>query len=233
MNSYTGIELYRGPSMLNGAPIVAIATLHSQNAKTGDMIQTWILHAEESPTDAVKSGADVAICGQCPHRHHTGGACYVIPFHGPSNVYRAWKRGGYPKATRRHLKRLTGRPVRLGSYGDPAAVPTEVWDHLLKGASFSTGYTHQPNADLGHHCMASADTPEQAEALQSVGWRTFRVKRPGDPLAAGEILCPASANSAIQCVDCQVCSGGNEGVNVAIDLHGSRAGKYKLIATAA
>lgn len=233
MKSYTGIELYRGPSLLNGEPIVAIATLHSENAKTGDMIQTWILSAEESPAEAVKTGGDARVCGQCPHRHFTGGGCYVIPWQGPNNVYKSWKRGRYPVVTRRHLKRLRGRAVRLGSYGDPAAVPLEIWRRLLDVASIATGYTHQPGGDLMEHCMASADTEQQAEDYQRRGYRTFRVKAPGDPLMKDEILCPASVHSQIQCVDCQVCSGGNQGTNVAIDAHGSMANRYNLIASAA
>lgn len=233
MKSYTGIELYRGPSLLNGAPIVAIATLHSENAKTGDMIQTWVLRSDQPPSEAVKSGDDEAICGQCPHRHYLGGACYVIPFHGPNNVYKSWLKGRYPIATRRHIKRLTGRGVRLGGYGDPAAVPQEVWKPLVGVAKFATGYTHQPNSGLEDLCMLSADTEQQALDYQARGHRTFRVKRQQDPLMEGEILCPASVHEDIQCLDCRLCTGGKQGVNVAIDVHGSKASRYELIASAA
>ena len=34
-------------------------------------------------------------------------------------------------------------PVRIGSYGDPAAVPTRVWAELVRYAKNWTGYTHQ------------------------------------------------------------------------------------------
>ena len=233
MKSYTGIELYRGPSLLNGAPIVAIATLHSNNVKTGDMVQTWILTQDEAPGQAVKSGADEAICGQCPHRHHTGGACYVIPWQGPGRVYDSWKRGRYPVATRRLINRLVGRAVRLGSYGDPAAVPMEVWQPLLDVATFATGYTHQPNEEHTAACMASADSVEEALTYQAQGMRTFRVKLESEPLLEGEILCPASVHEQIQCIDCRICSGGREGTNVAINAHGQRAKRYELITSAA
>lgn len=66
-----GAILWRGASLLDGAPIVVIATglAHSSNnAKTGAMIQTYILREDISPIDAVKSGADASICGDCPHR---------------------------------------------------------------------------------------------------------------------------------------------------------------------
>jgi hypothetical protein len=38
-----GVELWRGASVIDGSPIVYIATLSSSNRKTGNMIQTWIL----------------------------------------------------------------------------------------------------------------------------------------------------------------------------------------------
>jgi len=38
--------------------IVVIATLESENRKTGNMIQIWILCANESPVTAVKTGHD-------------------------------------------------------------------------------------------------------------------------------------------------------------------------------
>ena len=66
-----GVILYEGPSLIDGAPIVVIATglkKPSKNAKTADMVQTWILRKDIHPKYAVRSGDDVSICGQCPHR---------------------------------------------------------------------------------------------------------------------------------------------------------------------
>lgn len=224
MNNYTGLELYSGPSLLTGEPIVAVATLHSSNAKTGDMVQTWILSAETDPQSATKTGKDQAVCGQCPHRHYLGGGCYVTPWQAPNNVFRSWKAGKYPAATRRHINRLTGRAVRLGSYGDPAAVPISVWKPLLEVANFATGYTHQPQAagELLNHAMVSVESVVQAESWWDKGHRTFRVKSPDDPVLAGEIYCPAAKSDSVQCVDCGICSGGAKGPNVVIDAHGSR-----------
>ena len=39
----TGYVIYKGPSLLDGAPIVVIAVIGSGNTKTGDMVQTYIL----------------------------------------------------------------------------------------------------------------------------------------------------------------------------------------------
>ena len=63
-----GYVLHEGPSPFDGQPIVSIATLHSSNRKTGDMVQTWILPRDLHPLDAVKTGQDSCICGNCPHR---------------------------------------------------------------------------------------------------------------------------------------------------------------------
>ena len=79
MRRAQGYVLYQGPSRLNGEPIVAIATMRTANVKTGNMVQTWILTAEVSPEQAVKTGADEAVCGSCPHRHFLNGGCYVVP----------------------------------------------------------------------------------------------------------------------------------------------------------
>lgn len=52
---------------------------------------------------------------------------------------------------------LAGLPVRLGTYGDPAAVPTVVWQTVLAQSAMHTGYTHQwrtCDQTLAHWCMA-------------------------------------------------------------------------------
>lgn len=66
-----GFIFYCGPSQIDGAPIVGIAVLRSANAKTGDMVQTYILRADTAPLTALSTGADVSICGACPHRPRT------------------------------------------------------------------------------------------------------------------------------------------------------------------
>ena len=57
-----GLVIYKGKSMLdNTTDIVVIATglNFSSNRKTGNMIQTYIIRADEiKPTEAVKNGLD-------------------------------------------------------------------------------------------------------------------------------------------------------------------------------
>src|SRR4051812_44690746 len=84
-----GVVLYRGPSELDGTPVVAVATAiarRSKNPKTGGMIQTYILADNgEDPIQAARSGGDAAVCGDCPHRPVNGklGSCYVNLIQGP------------------------------------------------------------------------------------------------------------------------------------------------------
>lgn len=50
---------YRGPSLIDGSPIVGIAVFPAgkANAKTGAMLQTYILRDDMSPMKAIQSGA--------------------------------------------------------------------------------------------------------------------------------------------------------------------------------
>lgn len=142
--------VYQGPSRLDpSAEIVVILTGldgSSSNAKTGGMVQSYIIRTDRSPNDAVKDGSDRAICGDCPHRMQADGkrSCYVTLAHGPLSVYKAFKRGSYESVTPELAAyRIAGRMLRLGTYGDPGAVPVEVWEALTKLVKGWTGYTHQ------------------------------------------------------------------------------------------
>lgn len=243
MSKPKGFIFYRGPSVLDGAPIVAVATLESSNIKTGpkgrgNMVQTWILRADIDPISASKKGADSSICGACPHRHSLGGACYVNIGQAPRAVFSGVERGIYPALdilsndidaiTARDL--LKGRALRLGAYGDPAAIPFAIWAQLLEGVSVWTGYTHQarhPNFDdrLFRYCMASADTPKQAQKLNKRGARTFRVKTVEAPMLNNEIECK-SDSEGLKCIDCGLCDGANGNPNIVIDVHGSRSRRF-------
>ena len=75
---FTGVILYQGASALDGAPIVVIAnriTAASTNAKTGAMIQTFIIRSDIDPLTALKTGFDASVCGDCQHRPANNGSC--------------------------------------------------------------------------------------------------------------------------------------------------------------
>lgn len=239
MKKPAGYVIYRGPSMLDGAPIVAIATMHSENRKTGDMVQTWILRDDVSPVEASKAGADASICGDCKHRWSLGGACYVNIGQGPGSIWRAYKRGNYPEAIGPDALAAigAGRAVRLGAYGDPAAVPVfAVWNPLLRNAIGHTGYTHQwkradiPRDALRAICMASVDTDTEYTDAQSMGWRTFRVRcEDSTHVNPREFECVADTKGTA-CADCRACDGAARGpgqASVFITVHGSLKSRFK------
>lgn len=234
-----GFVLWSGPSRIHaGQPIVAIATMKTSNRKTGPLVQTWILRADMDPVTAVQAGADGAICGGCFHRGSPhkgrGRSCYVNVGQAPLAIYRAYVAGRY--STEWGPETFAGLRVRLGAYGDPAAVPVEVWTRVLQDTAGHTGYTHQWKSprlrDVLAYCQASVDTAEEfskARALpvvrpdlrpgEIVGGGTFRVLRPGETLQSGEILCPSL--DGVQCADCMMCDG--TGSAIAIPAHGSGA----------
>ena len=233
----SGFVIYRGPSLINGAPIVAVAiTGGSTNSKTGNMVQTYILaDTGLSPVETAKRLLDVAVCGDCKHRTGTGGSCYVNLGQGARAVYDGFLRGIYLKDTREAAWQSRGRMVRLGTYGYPAAVPAAVWRELLTFAEGSTGYTHQWRNALGlavrEFCMASADTPAERDLARSLGFRTFRVRTAEQPIMSGEFSCPAAAESGKRttCADCGACSGGvaSRKADPVIVVHGSLAKRFK------
>lgn len=227
-----GYIIYRGPSLLNGKPIVAIALVASNNSKTGDMGQTYILADDGSrPTEAMRNGADESICGDCKHRFANLRTCYVVVRQGATIVWQALQRGAYPDKSDDPLfvsYALSGRMVRLGTYGDPAAVPVSVWQALLTKVSGWVGYTHQwrllKAQSLRDICMASVDSPEEMSVAHSMGWRTFRVRTRFEPLEPRESVCPASNEGGhkLTCETCRACNGaqGRRG-NISIIVHGN------------
>ncbi len=222
--------LYQGPSKLNGRPIVCIATglnTPSDNVKTGPMVQVYILADEgEGPMQAVRSGTDASVCGDCVHR---GTSCYVNLAQGPRAVYAAYKAGRYPLCHDASVFR--GRSIRFGAYGDPAAVPRRVWYLLKRMAAHHTGYTHawrKCDRRMARYCMASCETEADVELARGMGYRTFRVRVQGQPLRKDEIVCPASAEGGKRrtCATCKACSGAGTGHGVAIYVHGSSVGNH-------
>jgi hypothetical protein len=210
----TGIELWRGASAFDGEPIVALAIFHSSNRKTGDMVQTYILRQGIKPTDAVNTGADASICGDCPHRKQADGtrSCYVNVGQSVNAVMRAHDAGRYPAVPLSAAADMVrGRGVRLGAYGDPAMVPASVWRAFISRASGHTGYTHQWRTAPEYRdlCMASVDSEAEARMAWAQGWRTFRVREESDATIPGEVVCPAGEEGGKRtiCDRCRLCSG--------------------------
>jgi hypothetical protein len=203
----SGTVFYSGPSALDGRPIVAIATDKTTNRKTGPMVQTWILRRDIDPLQAIATGKDASICGGCYHRGDASTGrprtCYVTVAQAPLGIWRAYKRGRYSRGP----LPADGRPIRLGAYGDPVAVPWQAWNGLHESRLW-TGYTHQWRqlvaAPFRNVLMASCDNLADAAEAARLGWRTFLAHN-GEP-PAGSIECPADSRGA-QCASCGLCSG--------------------------
>ena len=245
--------VWRGPSELDGVtPIVLLATYDtradqsSANEKTGAMVQTWILRDDMSPLDALRVGADGAICGVCPHKSIAAGgsgACYVNVGQAPRSIWHAYavtrerRVGTRAKDTEPYnLYALRGRLIRFGSYGDPAAVPARVWRELHSVAAGVTGYTHQwreAPAEFAQWCMASADSAAEGVIARHRGYRNFIVRAAGTPKPRGAVVCPASAEAGkgTVCASCLQCGGVSSGrrSDVTIIAHGSTARAYKAL----
>lgn len=221
--------IYKGPSQLDGTPIVAIAMLSRTNPKVGFAVQTYILVDGITPLEASKNGADFSICGDCTMRGEVttdparkiakNRRCYVNLGQGPTIVYKSYLKGNYKPADPVDLGR--GRFVRVGTYGDPSAVPDSVWDSLLSEAETWTAYTHQKpwRPDIA---MQSADSFQEAESHWSEGRRTFRVIPNLESIdTKNETLCPASkeAGRRVQCTACKLCKGFTKAKSIAIVEH--------------
>ena len=226
--------LYEGPSLIDGQPIVAIATYSDKNTKTGLMVQTYILCQNIDPRDANKTGQDFSICGTCPlkgiptldpkRKLAEKRTCYVRIDQGSLIVWKAYQNGSYPK-TNKISELGRGRMVRLGTYGDPAAVPSYVWHQLLEEAIGHTAYSHQNDIiPIDKKIfMGSADSLEHAKKFWNDNIRTFRVIQNLDEIQDNEILCPASkeAGRKSTCAKCKLCSGtsSNSKKSIAIVQH--------------
>jgi len=229
------VAVYVGPSRIDGCDIVVIVTglKGSNNAKTGSMVQSYILLDDCDPLEALRTGRDSTVCGACLLRptyydgtKYTGRGCYVNVGQAPLSLWRAWKRGNIPMVNVGELAELTrGRMVRLGSYGDPGAVPPVIWYAYTRYAAGWTGYTHQSRSpklrDVLTWCQVSADSEADAVAARRAGVGSFRVLRDGDAPLPFETVCPASAEAGkvTTCADCRLCSGIN-GASVVIAAHG-------------
>ncbi len=239
----TGVVLWEGSSWIDGGPIVAILTFKpSQMTKLGDVTQVWILRSDISPSEALKSGADRSICGDCPHRHET---CYVVAWQGPQSIWNTYKRGGYPAYDGPDQKRwdrtIASKRIRWGAYGDPALIPLSIVADLSGIAVKPLGFTHQwcdPQAEpYKAYFQASVDNPEEYRDAVAMGWGTYRVHTPEEELLKGERSCPASTEMADEygklttCQRCGICGGTSAAGrprHIAVQFHGAPGREKKF-----
>ena len=212
------LKIWQGKSRFNGEDISAYLTYKkSENRKTGEIPQVWILADAMSPTDAVASGDDRAVCHLCEYswyrRKLTGSKvkCYVLPFAAPRSVWVS-SRDKNVCSYRDYAPIIKDRVLRLGAYGDPCAVPISVWYKLRSvGLKRMLAYTHQwhlkGNQRYRSICLAST-TPDNREHAIALGWKTFTTVPKGSDYDK-PCLCPASTTSphygTVTCGTCGLC----------------------------
>jgi hypothetical protein len=241
-----GFVVWQGPSLIDKEPLVVVANgfrNQSMNRKTGPMVQVYILREDVPPWGAIMHGQDHSICGDCKFRATgslgSGRTCYVQVWPYVETIWKTYRRGSYIPLCDHEGDPFFAKFVRIGTYGDPAAVPTYVWQEIIKGAAGWTAYTHgwkTCDQALKNIAMASVDTPEEFAEARAMGWRTFRTRFSQEELIGNEIACPASAEAdhKSRCIDCRLCDGdfairkGREDVraNIAIIAHGTGAGWF-------
>jgi len=237
---FTGLVLYEGPSLIDGAPIVVIANRianPSTNVKTGAIAQTFIIRSDMRPLDAIKSGADESVCGSCLARPANEGFCYVQVGRSVESVYGAFTRGRYARPGIDYDPAIVAdvfadTRFRMGSYGDPAAAPFAIWENAASLTKSRYGYTHQWRArpEFAALCMASCDTEQDHLDAKAAGWRTFRMRLALDDKAPREVACPASKESGFKttCESCGACGGlsSKAKADIVIIAHGPTASRY-------
>jgi len=216
----------------NFVVIVTGVSRKSNNPKTGNMLQVWILNRHESPLDSLKSGSDVNVCFNCPLRGVAGKerVCYVDLGKAPTMIWRKYQRGGYAfLPISGYTEVFSGRAVRFGAYGEPVLIPLPVMAEITSLARKWTGYTHQwrqPEFQAYRPLlMASCDAPGDYALAHAMDWRTFRGRAADSPLLPGEITCPASDEGGHRssCERCGLCNGATPGdarKSIGIIVHG-------------
>ena len=234
MSKTKGYILDEFDSPIDGKPCVAILTLKSDNRKTGDVCQVWILRRDVKPTDAINAGEDVSICGNCPHRKgnsYSGKRTCYVRMTGPNSVWKAYKAGKYAddfKWSERHI--LKGRHIRWGSYGDPAIINPQIFHQINQLAADHTGFTHQWREQFAQvyrgDFMASVDSFADYLDASAHGWKCYYVAPKGQQGHGKQ--CPATVeNSAAQCITCRLCNGMKQ--DIYVEAHGVAAGHVGAI----
>jgi len=180
------------------------------------------------PWEAIKTGMDASICGNCPLRQVWNSdtkkferICYVNIAFGPASKWRKESGpNGYERMTPEEAGDIcaaNGVGIRAGDYGDPAMLPFEVLDALLSRAPFHTAYSHQWQESffdvrVFKYAMASVDdtnTVERLRELHGPDVRYYRLVNDYENVASNEAVCPSKKNGerVRTCAECKLCAG--------------------------
>jgi len=234
--------LYRGPSVIDGRPIIVAFYTGTKNRKVGNAPSVAIL--PDAPNYRAAFIAAPSVCGGCPFlgsMHPTGdkrvqGGCYAWALSMPiAAQLKAIHAGRYIEGdaawhlTEAHLRATAPRIVRVGTVGDSAAVPAWVWKRfrsILPTGTTVQNYTHQWRRDDAQHLrtwtMASVESAADAARAHALGWRTFRAVLPDAPtIPDAETVCTYEADR-LTCSACRACNGAtNSGPSIVATVHGA------------
>ncbi len=216
----------------------------SENRKTAAMQQIAFLVYGMTALEAVRCGADRAICGLCKHRGKVidgkivGRTCYVLLYKAITTMTKklmgmSIREGCKPNPYGEGML-APGQPARIGMYGDPGVFPARWLESWADIAGRWTGYTHLwkdlDSKEHGRFLMASCDNPDEYREAKEQGWRCFTTVPQGMELPkvlAGErqLACPYQVTD---CETCGLCSGteGKSAMDVVINAHGTNAKRF-------
>lgn len=207
----------------------------SDNRKTGDMIQIWIMLEDVNPVAAVQSGLDaVTVCEGCPFA--SGNGCYVNVGQAPLAIYKSNGRGLPVLLPKDYNKAFAGRKVRFGAYGNPTLIPLSIVKSIANASDGWTGYFHNwktmPDVErsaYNQYFMASTETASSLELAKSLQMRVFHVS-PVQPENTVECL---ADSRGLTCAQCQLCQGwAKPAKSVWINPHGAKTAKASAAAMA-
>lgn len=182
----------------------------SDNPKTGDMVQTYLLD-KNTITESNVFGAK---CFDCP----MVSKCYVSQ--DKLSVRLALKRLINGEKTSyifntldRVLPLLKGRLIRFGSYGDPSIIPLDDIQKIVSVVRGWTGYTHfwkEIDTEYSKYFNASVESLTDELLAQGLGYKSFRVLLKGEStsyeVSENAILC-LNVSKGLTCSECLLCSG--------------------------
>lgn len=222
--------VWEGNSPFNGEPIILLMSgmLASKNGKTGNMLQTYILLRDVRPAEAIKTGEDYSICANCPCRPITAkldpdqAVCYVNTGNdGIDGMWDSYHAGKVLQMSNIDYLLIVNRELRMGSYGEPTAVPFDVWRKLLDAtgqAKNHTGYTskwREPIAqEFKGYCQASCSSETEHLEAKNMGWYTYTHLPEGHPPIKNTVKCPYTKTNGVKCRTCLLCNGAKTDVTV-------------------
>ena len=178
----------------------------SQNVKTGDVYQTYLIDKERISEKSVFGAG----CETCP----IVSDCYVT--RDKLTVRKQLKNALEGKGKYKFMslddacKYLTKKTLRFGSYGDPSFIPLSDIEKITQACESWLGYTHywrEIPTQYSKYFMASVEDKASKLLANSLGYRTFEVFFDDViNIDNDSILCPNFTHS-IQCANCGLCNG--------------------------